>query len=573
MFDVPPRLPYLLMFGLSAVTSIAAGWWVRKRYDAVGTRELAFVLFGVGLWAANSFARVVFSDSTVTHVLLSTEVFFGVVAAVLWFRFTTRYTDCRLCDTDVVRYGLFGFAVVALLVPLSDPIHGQMWTAVTPVERSGLITYEVGRGVGHYALTVSAYLVVLVGSYYLVALLWTNAHSRPAILALLSGFALLVGANALPYVATDMLINHSTTITPLGATFFAVGAAVAIHYNLFSVAPVARERVVTAVLDPLVVLDADGRPIESNHAFERAFGEHDPRVPFDEAFPTLAANVDLESDSIQSVTVEHDGEPKHYSVSTSTVESGPHRLGSALVFRDVTPLVEAREELERQNTQLDEFASTAAHNLRNPLGIIAGYTELLETHLDASVADDHDYDPALVETSLTTIGDNARRMDDILTDLLRVTREGKTLTHVESVPFGEVARFALTAVDDDGRIDLRVERDGTIRADARRLEKLLFAVFRSACDRADVSTTVRVTLTDDGFVIDDTSTPVPPEDVELLLNYGYSTKYQGTGLGLSVARTLAAVHQWTLRLDTGYRDGVRIVVEEATTTLQPLEQS
>lgn len=554
---------------------MAVGWWVSERYDAVGTRELALVLVAVGLWAANSFARVLVSDPTITHVLLSTEVFFGVTASVLWFRFATRYTDCRLCNSSLVRYGLFGLATAALLVPLTHPLHGQMWTAVTPVERQGVLTYEIGRGVAHYLLTVSGYLVVLIGSYFLVALLWSNVHARPALLALLSGFALLVGANALPYVADGMLIRHSTTITPLGATFFAVGTVIAVQYNLFTVVPVARDRIVAAMLDPLVVLDLDGRVVEANDPFRAVFGAAASRTQFDDGYPTLASKIDVEAVGAQSVAVDADGGDAHYSVTVSAVESGMHTLGYALLFREVTQLVEARDELERQNAQLDEFASTAAHNLRNPLGIVSGYTGLLETHLDAAESAAHEYDPSLVDTCLSTIDEHTGRMDEILTDLLRVTREGKTLTSVEPVRFGRAIRFALDAVEGERRLRLSIQRDGTIRADPRRLETLLFSILRSALDRGDTATatTVRARLTDEGFVIEDTAGIVPSEDAEMLLSYGYSTKYSGTGLGLSVARTVANAHRWTIRIDSEYVQGIRIVVEGAETTLDALEQS
>ncbi len=49
------------------------------------------------------------------------------------------------------------------------------------------------------------------------------------------------------------------------------------------------------------------------------------------------------------------------------------------ISRDISDRIEYREELERQNDRLEEFASIVSHDLRNPLSVLEGSLTLAET--------------------------------------------------------------------------------------------------------------------------------------------------------------------------------------------------
>lgn len=562
----PVQVPYVLAFAFSGLVALVAAGWVHRRYDARGTRELAYALAVTGVWAGNSALRVLAADPLVTHFLLSTEMLLVALAAALWFVFAATYADRPVLRTRWMRYVLAAYVASGFLVPLTNPLHGLMWASVTPTRIAGVVTYTVVKGPAHYVLTVLAYVFFLVGVYYLAWPLWSSEHSRGAVLSLVSGFVALALTNLLVYVAPDLLVTHTTTITPLGATFAAFGALVALQYDLFRVVPVARESVVETMHDPLAILDRRRRLVDVNEAFREEFGTPAgaPR-PFAEVYPDLADALDLSAEQPQDVRLrDADGRDRYYSVTVSAVESGHHLVGYSLVFRDVSGITEAKLELERQNEQLDEFAYSAAHNLRNPLGIISGYADLLGTHLE-TVDADAGFDRTLVNNSLDKIDANARRMEEIIVDFLRVVRASKSVSTLEPVELGEAARTAFDSLDDADDLSLLVDSDGHVRADPVRLETLLGAVFRSARDRATGPTDVRVELTPDGFVVEDTAQPIDLEDATVFLTYGYTTKYPGTGLGLAVARTLAQGHRWTIDVDPEYTDGLRVVVTGART--------
>jgi len=567
---VPSEQPvYAVAFLAASAVSFAVAAWVPRRYDARGTREFARFIGVVGVYGLVSATQVLFGASrTVTDAAMALELGLAATVAVVWLAFAAEYTNRTFHRRPPVRLALAGFVGLAFLLSATNPLHGVVYPAVE-LHPDPFAHYEVVKGPGHYLITVLSYVPFFTGVWLLVKLLRSTRFLSRSVGALLVGVLALASANALPYVAA-VPIDHNPLYMPLGIAACGIATVVAIHYNLFAVTPVARQNVVTALRDPLVTLDKTRRIVDVNPAFLGAFvdggGAYEvAHRPFESVVPELAEAVALDDhDGSQRIEVGDpaDGRPTtHYGVTVSPVESGAHLLGYTLIFSDITDEVAARRELERQNEQLDEFAVSAAHNLRNPLGAIAGFVDVLQSHLESVESGDADYDPDLVERCLSRLDVEAERMDDIIADFLRVMREGKTVRNFEPTDVESTARSAADSIGYD-RVSLRIERPGLVLADPSRLELLLRTVLRSAVDRATGRVTVGLTVTDDGFAIEDDAGELPAEDCEMLLEHGRMSTHDVTGLGLVVARTLAQVHRWKVDAVPG-ESGLRFVVTGA----------
>ncbi|MFB6130959.1 MAG: histidine kinase N-terminal 7TM domain-containing protein [Salinigranum sp.] len=564
----PGQIPYVVAFLASGVLSIGFARWVFENYDARGTKTFGYVFVFVGLWATTSASSVVLTGPIVTHLLLSTQMVLLVATSRLWFIFASQYTNRSIHRDRRVQVALSAFVAAAFFLPVTNPLHGFVWTDVARVA-TPFPHYVIGKGPGHFVLTLSSYALVAAGTYFFVVLLWNTRHMRSAIAWLLVGFVALLLSNAIPYVV-PLVIRYPPTVTPLGAVAFCVAAANAIRHNLFEVRPIAREAILEDMREPILTLDRNRRILAVNDAFLTQFA--DDRVTeesvvhreFDGEFPDLAARLDLNTEEPISLTVAGSGpERHHYAVTVSPLHSGPHLLGHSLLFKDVTQVTESKLELERQNAQLDEFADSAAHDLRNPLTVVEGFSEVLDTHLSAVAAGEATFDSHLVDNALVRIRSNAAQMDEIITDFLRVTRASKSLSRLEPVDFSAVVDEAVSSLDPEEEITVKIRHGGRIYADQDRLTTILRTILRSADHRRTPEMVVEAYLTDDGFVVEDTGETIPPDQADVLLTYGYTTAYRGRGLGLSVAKTLAEVHRWDIRIDTTYRRGVRIVVSGA----------
>ena len=558
---LPATVPYLAAFGCSAAACLTVAELLRRRSEAPGERELTALFFTIGLWGLNSVVRVLVTDPLLTRVLLTAELGFGMTSAVLWLLFVLAYSGYEPLAARGFRLVVGGLVAGAVLLPATNGLHGLVWTSLDPVTSQGVTTHTIAKGPGHYAVTLTAYLVGFLGLGALGRLMWSTPPARPAVTALLSGFCLLIGVNFLPYV-TDLLIEHPPTVTPLGATFAAVGGVVAVRYDLFGVVTVARRSVFETLTDPVAVVDPDGQLLDANKAFRKQFGPVTTGVPLAQVRPELMTDFELTEHGTSTVHVGNDSTTGYYSVTVSPVTVGAQLRGRSLVFRDVTDLTTATRQLERQNEQLDEIAYSTAHNLRNPLGVISGYAAVLETHLSA--IDDPNFDDQLVRNSLEKVATNSDRMEEIITDLLRVTHASKAASDRAFVPLETTVRQAVEGVNDTDELSVSIPHDRAIRANPDQFEMLVGSLVRATRDRADATATITVTARDHGFIFEDTALPIDAEDADVFLSYGYTTKYPGTGLGLAVAQVLATSHGWSIAVDPDHQ-GLRVVVSGATT--------
>ena len=204
----------------------------------------------------------------------------------------------------------------------------------------------------------------------------------------------------------------------------------------------------------------------------------------------------------------------------------------------------SRQELERRNERLDQFAGIVSHDLRNPLAVARGYTELLQEEADSE--------------HVATVEEALARMEALIEDLLTLAREGEAIDELEPVSLDDVARRSWRNVRTDGG-GLVVETEDAVRGDRDRLAQLFENLFRNSIEHGamDGDVTVTVGTLPDGFYVEDDGPGIPPGERDDVFDTGYSTADGGTGLGLSIVRTIADAHGWSVSATTGADGGAR----------------
>ncbi|MFB6071327.1 MAG: PAS domain S-box protein [Halanaeroarchaeum sp.] len=213
------------------------------------------------------------------------------------------------------------------------------------------------------------------------------------------------------------------------------------------------------------------------------------------------------------------------------------------IARDVSDRVERERELERQNARLDRFASVLSHDLQNPLTVAQGYLEMARD----DPTDDH-FDR--VETALD-------RMEQIIDDVLFIARGGEVKSQ-EIVDLGSVATETWAIVSGTERAELAVDPEvGHVRADRSRLFQLLENLFDNAIEHSQPPVSVRVEPLPDGFAVADDGPGIPESDRERIFDPGYTTRENGTGLGVAIVDEIADGHGWDVTVSESDRGGTR----------------
>ena len=208
-------------------------------------------------------------------------------------------------------------------------------------------------------------------------------------------------------------------------------------------------------------------------------------------------------------------------------------------------LADRTAELERQNDRLAEFAGVVSHDLRNPLEVARGRTELARDECDSE--------------HLTAVERAHDRMAALIDDLLTLAREGDPVTDAAPVDLGRVVGSCWRTVDTRDAT-LRAEAEGMIAADEGRLKQLLENLIRNAIEHGGADVTVTVGTLPDGFYVADDGPGIDPERREAVFDAGHSTSQSGTGFGLRIVEQVADAHGWSVRAVESEAGGARFEI-------------
>jgi signal transduction histidine kinase len=173
-----------------------------------------------------------------------------------------------------------------------------------------------------------------------------------------------------------------------------------------------------------------------------------------------------------------------------------HHMRQELADRDValqqtlSELRQQREELERSNRELQDFASIASHDLQEPLRKVRAFGDRLERKLGAEITPD-------ARDCLVRMQDAAARMSVLISDLLRYSRVTTHALPLEPVDLGRIAREVI------GDLEVAIERSNaeidigplpTVEADALQMRQLFQNLLSNALKFQQPETPPRIAV-------------------------------------------------------------------------------
>ena len=214
------------------------------------------------------------------------------------------------------------------------------------------------------------------------------------------------------------------------------------------------------------------------------------------------------------------------------------------------------EELTRSNSELEQFAYVASHDLQEPLRMVTSYVQLLaDRYLDKLDKDADEFIDFAV--------DGAKRMQVLINDLLeysRIATEGRAFEPVECDAIVDHAVANLeVAIEENGA---EVSRDGlpTVMADTTQLTQLFQNLIGNAIKfRGERSPRVHVSAQprpDDSWVfsVRDNGIGIAPDHHERIFNvfqrlHGRG-QYAGTGIGLAICKKIVERHHGSIWVES-----------------------
>lgn len=241
---------------------------------------------------------------------------------------------------------------------------------------------------------------------------------------------------------------------------------------------------------------------------------------------------------------EYGGE--RYRLQAVPVRTGGEEITHVIgVSQNITEYAEDKQNLERQNERLQEFASVVSHDLRNPLQTAGGRLELAQADCDSAHLDD--------------VAGALDRMDALIEDLLTLARGGEIVGNTEAVSLSSLIEECWEVVPSENAA-LTVETDKTLSADRSRLQQLLENLFANTVEHGGKDVTVRVGELEEGFYVADDGVGIPDDEREDVFEVGYSTAEEGTSFGLRIAKQVVEAHGWDIRVTDSDNDGAQFEI-------------
>jgi signal transduction histidine kinase/CheY-like chemotaxis protein len=240
---------------------------------------------------------------------------------------------------------------------------------------------------------------------------------------------------------------------------------------------------------------------------------------------------------------------------------------------------EARAEAETANRMKDEFLATLSHELRNPLNVVIGYSEILRRGSEKE-------NRAFVARAADVIRRNALAQSQLVSDLLDLSRlqMGKLAINRQPVSLATIITDAIETVKAEAQtknITLKFDCDDellVVDGDPVRLGQIAWNLLNNAVKFTLPGGQITISLLrQDGFgklVVEDTGQGIAPEflphvfEIFRQADASSSRRQGGLGIGLALVRQLTELHGGQVHAESeGIGKGAKFMV------LLPLEES
>jgi len=215
----------------------------------------------------------------------------------------------------------------------------------------------------------------------------------------------------------------------------------------------------------------------------------------------------------------------------------------------------AREQLAAQALararELEQIGAQLSHELKNPLGAIKTLVQL--SARDVTAARDRE--------RLGVAGAEIERMEGILKEYLSFSRPIEKL-HLEPLALGALADEVVLVLGPQaahGGVALIRQGDAQVEADGRRIKEALFNLVANALEATPRGGSVRIGIgARDGSVrvaVRDSGRGMSEDVLERVGEPFFTTREQGTGLGVALARSVFVQHGGALQYTSAEGQG------------------
>jgi two-component system, cell cycle sensor histidine kinase PleC len=237
-------------------------------------------------------------------------------------------------------------------------------------------------------------------------------------------------------------------------------------------------------------------------------------------------------------------------------------------------LSRAKQKAEAASRMKTEFLANVSHELRTPLNSIIGFSEMINNEAHGAIGNDK------YSSYVRDIHASGQHLLGVVNDILDISKieVGEFELQEDQVDVAETIETSLRIVHEraaSAGITVTADVASTLpalRGDARRVRQILLNLLSNSIKftGSGGKVLVRAAGSDDGGItvsVADSGIGIAAEDIEkAMMPFGQvdgrlNRKYEGTGLGLPLAKSLTELHDGRLTLKSAVGKGTTVTLD------------
>jgi PAS domain S-box-containing protein len=230
--------------------------------------------------------------------------------------------------------------------------------------------------------------------------------------------------------------------------------------------------------------------------------------------------------------------------------------GIIVVFRDLTELKKLQAEIRKKQhfESMGKVISSVAHEIRNPLFAIQSIGQILQRDTVSGQKQ------ALLDAMLK----ETARMKKLIDELLLFSRPSRLeYTKIDLDAFLEEIRTYVGMKFTDCAISVEVPPSLSLKADRDKLKQVFLNLIDNSAGASSTQVELSVMKRDDGRVrilVRDDGQGIEPTDLERVMEPFFTTKKEGTGLGVPICKKIIEEHGGILQIRSEKGRGTEVEI-------------
>jgi signal transduction histidine kinase len=571
--------PYSLVLLFSGILVAGLSTFIAIKLED-STRWVALTMISASTWGF--FYGLELSSSTKEMMLLFTKLeYIGILLTpAFWLIFCIKYTGLKPQNFKLIVILITIIPLISYVILLTNDIH-HLHYAETSVYTSGdFPVLKIKTGPWYLVNVIYSYATFLIGLY----ILWKRFRFSNAIyktqnkLIFIAGFFPLL-INVL-YQVGIIRIYSEIDLTPFAFLFtYSILAFAIIKLNLFSIKPIAKDKIIEAITRGILVIDSKMNIIEYNAAIQTFFEKTDSIKignNLRDILNDFQVILNLIKSNVHDTIDVQDGDEENKKIvrieSIPIIErSSSLSSGTVLLFEDITNQVFINETLQNQAHELkqlndlkDKYFSIISHDLKGP---ILGVKELIHLTQTGLISQEE------FMAMMPEISKNMENVAILLENLLAWTSsqlrgEFIQLTNFDIIQIMVQQKNLLSRIAKakEINIDLDISKEFWVFADKNMIELVLRNLLNNAVKFSDKKGVIKMSTTEKGdyikICVEDNGTGISEDNLtKLRKGVSFTTRGKlnetGTGLGLILVSEYVEKNKGFLEINSKLNVGTK----------------